>query len=449
MHVAFWFDFSCPYAYLASRRVEEICVTAGARLTLEPMLLGGVFRLTGAGDGPMASLPPPRALHNARDMGRWADRLGVPFAVPAAHPMRTVRALRTLLGLPAARWPAAMHALYAAYWQRGADLTDDRVIGDALAAAGLPAELIDHARATADDVARKDDLRRRTDRAVALGIFGAPAVVVDRGDGRPPVLLWGQDRLHWLEAVLAGWDPDAGAPPRTPPADGQRPAPPLPAPPVVDAWFDYSSPFAYLGASRIGQVAAAAGATVRWRPMLLGALFRAVGTPDVPLFAMPAAKRAYVSRELDRWARWWGVPFRFPSRFPLRTVTPLRLTLLAGPDAPALIARVFAAAWSEDRDISDPAVLRVLAADAGVDPTLVDRTGEPAVKQALVDATAAAAAAGVFGAPTWIVHAAGGPLLFWGQDRLDLVDAALRGWRPTREPADASAAVTAGAGGVA
>ena len=111
MHVEFWFDFSCPYAYLASQRVEEICTAAGVPLVLQPMLLGGVFRLTGAGDGPMATLSPPKATHNTRDMLRWADRLGVPLRIPAAHPMRTVRALRTLLGLPEARWPAAMHAL--------------------------------------------------------------------------------------------------------------------------------------------------------------------------------------------------------------------------------------------------------------------------------------------------------------------------------------------------
>lgn len=434
MHVEFWFDFSCPYAYLASRRVEEICRRAQVRLTLSPMLLGGVFRLTGAGDGPMATLSPPRALNNAHDMHRWADRLGVPLQIPGTHPMRTVRALRTLLGLPEARWSAAMHAIYAAYWQRGEDVTSDAVIAAALAGAGIPADEIARARAGADGDAARDELRRRTDQAVAHGIFGAPAMVVHRAAGAP-ILLWGQDRLHWLEAVLAGWSPDDGRPPIAPTADGRAPAAPLAAPPAVDFWFDYASPFAYLGATRIADLAAAAGATLRWRPMLLGALFKELGTPDVPLFQMPAAKRAYVSRELGRWASWWGVPFRFPSRFPMRTVAPLRLTMLAGDAAPALIARTFAAYWAEDRDISDPAVLRDLAVEVGLDPALVDRTGEPAVKQALIAATTAAREAGVFGAPTSIVHATGGPLRFWGQDRLELVDAALRGWRPPAEAA--------------
>ena len=114
MLVDFWFDFSCPYAYLASRRIEAIATSRGASVRFRPMLLGGVFRGIGAGDGPMATLSAAKADHNLRDMARWAERLDVPFAMPAAHPMRTVRALRILLGLAEARWPMAIHAIYAA-----------------------------------------------------------------------------------------------------------------------------------------------------------------------------------------------------------------------------------------------------------------------------------------------------------------------------------------------
>ena len=72
VHVEFWFDFSCPYAYLASVEIEATCRAAGAPLRLEPMLLGGVFRAIGAGDGPMPGLAPVRAAYNLRDMQRWA-----------------------------------------------------------------------------------------------------------------------------------------------------------------------------------------------------------------------------------------------------------------------------------------------------------------------------------------------------------------------------------------
>ena len=134
MQLELWFDISCPYAYLASRKAPAIAAAAGAELVYKPMLLGGVFKGIGAGAGPMATLGPAKAAHNQRDMQRWAQLLGAPLNIPAAHPMRTVRALRTLLALPAERWPAAIDALYAAYWQHGANIADDAAILAALAA---------------------------------------------------------------------------------------------------------------------------------------------------------------------------------------------------------------------------------------------------------------------------------------------------------------------------
>ncbi|MGH7634182.1 MAG: 2-hydroxychromene-2-carboxylate isomerase, partial [Gemmatimonadaceae bacterium] len=209
-----WFDFSCPYAYLASRKAPAIARAAGVELAFRPMLLGGVFRGIGAGDGPMATIGAAKAAHNYHDMHRWAEVFGVPFQLPAAHPMRTVRALRVLLALPHSRWPAAINALYAAYWQRAEDITRDDVIAAALRGAGTTEADIVTALQRADDPDIKDELRRRTDEAIALGIFGAPAWVVRCGAASGGnVLIWGQDRIAWVEAVLAGWDPDAGPPP--------------------------------------------------------------------------------------------------------------------------------------------------------------------------------------------------------------------------------------------
>ncbi|HMG54433.1 MAG TPA: DsbA family protein, partial [Kofleriaceae bacterium] len=69
-----WFDFSCPYAYLASRRARHL----GVEVDWRPMLLGGVFRGIGAGDGPMATISPQKLAHNVHDMHRWADIFGEP-----------------------------------------------------------------------------------------------------------------------------------------------------------------------------------------------------------------------------------------------------------------------------------------------------------------------------------------------------------------------------------
>lgn len=198
----------------------------------------------------------------------------------------------------------------------------------------------------------------------------------------------------------------------------------MPALRTVEVYFDYASPYAYLGTTQIERVAAEAGARLEWRPFLLGALFRAIGTPMVPLQAMPEPKRRYQAVELARWAAHWGVPYSFNTHFPLRTVDALRLTLLA-PEAAraALIHRVMRAAWAEDRDVGDRDVLVRCARDVGLDHALLDRTGE--AKEALIAATHEALAAGCPGAPCFVVRRGDERELFWGQDRLSFVQAAL------------------------
>jgi 2-hydroxychromene-2-carboxylate isomerase len=419
-----WFDFSCPYAYLASRRAPHIARAAGVELDYRPMLLGGVFRGIGAGDGPMATLGPAKAAHNYRDMHRWAELFGAPFQVPAAHPMRTVRALRTLLALPHSRWPAAIDAIYAAYWQRGEDVTRDDVIAAALRGAGVSDADITGALARADEM--KDELRARTDEAIALGIFGAPAWIIRR-EGHEPLLIWGQDRMPWLDVALA-WDP-ATPPPRPRPfGEGMQG---FASPSTLDVYCDVSSPFSYLGLTQLPALAKLTGVVPRLQPILLGGLFRDIGQVDVPLLSMPQPKQHYVELEMSRWAHWWGVPFDMPTKFPQRTVTAQRLILIAldrGFDAALRVANTLGRAlWAEQRDLEDDDTLRGLLSDAGMPREWVERTREPEVKTALAARTTQAKAAGVFGVPTWIVDE---QYLFWGQDRLELVMRALGGWRP-------------------
>ena len=418
-----WFDFSCPYAYLASRKAAQIARAGGTQVDWRPMLLGGVFRGIGAGDGPMATLGPVKAAHNARDMLRWAEVLGTPLRIPAAHPMRTVRALRTLLALPHSRWPAAIDALYCAYWQRGADITRDEAIAEALRGAGVSDADISAAFARADD--HKDELRRRTDEAIGKGVFGAPAWIAR------DILVWGQDRMPWVDAVLAGWNPDGDAAPPGGPrplGDGVQG---FSSPSTLDVYFDVASPFSYLGLTQLPALARLTGVTPRLHPILLGALFRDIGQVDVPMFAMPPAKTRYVGLEMTRWARWWGVPFQMPAKFPQRTVTAQRLCLFAaerGADTGIALANAIGRAmWAEGRDLEDEATLRSVLDALGLPASWIERTHDMAAKQALAANTARAKAAGVFGVPTWVVD---DRYLFWGQDRLELVMRALGGWRP-------------------
>lgn len=389
----FLYDFSCPYAYLASTQVRALAERTGAELVYEPFLLGGVFKVLGG--EPMARMAPARARMNGLDMHRWAEHWRVPLVMPPGHPNRTVLALRATLASDDV--PRASHALFEAYWVEGQDLSRPEVVERALTRAGFDgAALV----ARADE--RRAELFARTERAVELGVFGAPAFVVE-GE-----LYFGQDRLDQVERALGG----------TPPAPAPRARR---AGARVDFWFDFSSPFAYLASTAIEGVCARTGAELRFRPFLLGGLFKAIGTPDVPLFSFPAAKRRYFERDLQRAAAERGVTLRFPSGFPIRTVLPLRLVLVAGQDAGRLTHALYRAAWRDDRDIAAPEVLAAICAELGLDPALVERAGSEAAKRALRESTDEAVALGLCGAPSFVVDGQ----VYWGQDRLAFVERAL------------------------
>jgi 2-hydroxychromene-2-carboxylate isomerase len=410
-----FFDYTCPYAYLGFTRAHALAERMGVPLTLEPILLGGVFRAVGTDQNLFATLSPAKAAHNALDMARWAARFDVPLRMPPNHPMRSVNALRATLvtGVD----PAVVARFYRAYWDENRDIADRAVLASVLADAGHDAEAV---LARIDEPSVKDDLRARTDRAIARGVFGVPAWFVDTDH-----LYWGQDRIAFVEGVRASSrDDEHGASSRREPAE-------------LEAFWDFSSPFAYLGMTQAATVAARHGARLTSRPILLGGLFRSLGTPDVPLATWSEAKQRYTNTDLYRWAEYWGVPFKFPSRFPVHSLAAMR-TYLALPAAARGAYRdaTFRAYWADDRDISDPAVLADLArgAIAGVTAGGADaharaleqtmaRVTSDAVKAELRAATEEAARRGVFGVPTWIVDGE----LFWGQDRLELVEDRLAG----------------------
>ncbi len=191
----FWFDYSCPYAYLASTQVEALASRTGATLTWCPMLLGGVFRAVGTPQNLSEVLSKAKAAHNVRDMQRWADEFGVKLTMPKGHPFRTVEALRATLlsGIS----PKVVHGFFDAYWIRGEVPSERGVIERVLSDAGLDERFVEDVFRDLEKQDVKDDLRRRTDAAIAAGVFGAPAFVVGSD------LFWGQDRMHFVERALA------------------------------------------------------------------------------------------------------------------------------------------------------------------------------------------------------------------------------------------------------
>ncbi|HMJ53414.1 MAG TPA: 2-hydroxychromene-2-carboxylate isomerase [Polyangiaceae bacterium] len=190
----FWFDYSCPYAYLGSTQVEALARRTGATLTFCPMLLGGVFKAVDTPQNMMDVLSPSKARHNLNDMLRWAEVFGVPLSMPEGHPFRTVEALRATLVTRCD--PAVMHGFYRAYWIEGKRPSEPATMRAVLSAAGHDPDAV-LARVQDSDV--KDDLRRRTDEAIALGIFGAPTFIVDHRH-----LYWGQDRIDFVARALGG-----------------------------------------------------------------------------------------------------------------------------------------------------------------------------------------------------------------------------------------------------
>jgi 2-hydroxychromene-2-carboxylate isomerase len=189
---------------------------------------------------------------------------------------------------------------------------------------------------------------------------------------------------------------------------------------AIDFYFDFSSPYGFLASQKIEALAQKYGRAVDWHPVLLGVIFKE--TAMAPLTMIPL-KGDYSRRDFARSARFHGVEFRMPAKFPIATMAAARIVLwLKGRD-PALAARVakalYRAYFLDDVDISDPERAIAVAASAGVDANEA-RTAiaEPAVKDALRREVEQAIARGVFGSPYVIVD--GEP--FWGLDRFEQIE---------------------------
>lgn len=196
---------------------------------------------------------------------------------------------------------------------------------------------------------------------------------------------------------------------------------------TFDYYFDFSSPWTYLADTHVDAFAQAQDAIVVRKPFLLGGVFKALGGPVVPIQTFSDAKRRYQLVELHRWAETRGVRFAWPTRFPMRTLLPLRVACqldLSDQPAKDFCANVFRSYWADDQDISQPEVVGEQLAAAGLDAAaLLEGTQDPAIKQILISNTEEAVGRGVFGAPSFVV----GDDLFWGQDRFEHIAQALSG----------------------
>lgn len=192
---------------------------------------------------------------------------------------------------------------------------------------------------------------------------------------------------------------------------------------TIDFYWDFGSPASYLAHTQLPRIAREAGATLVSQPMLLGGVFQATGNRspvEVP------AKGRYTLLDFTRFVRRYGVPFVLNPHFPIHTLSLMRgavgLQMREDPRFDAYVDAVFRAIWVDGRPMGDPAEVAPVLAGIGIDAAEFGAlVADETVKEALKRRTQAAVERGVFGAPTMFVDGE----MFWGQDRLDWVAAAL------------------------
>jgi 2-hydroxychromene-2-carboxylate isomerase len=196
--IDFYFDYSSPYGYLASCRIEALAARHDREVIWHPILLGAVFKVTGG--QPLPTIP-LKGEYVRRDTLRCARHYGIPLKIPSKFPVATqapARATYWVWDRDPAQAKALAAALFRAYFVEDQDISSPEVTVQVAATVGLPGETL---RAVLQAPAVKERLRVETDAALARGVFGSPFFIVD---GEP---FWGVDRMDQLERWLetGGW----------------------------------------------------------------------------------------------------------------------------------------------------------------------------------------------------------------------------------------------------
>ena len=193
---------------------------------------------------------------------------------------------------------------------------------------------------------------------------------------------------------------------------------------TVDYYFSLISPWTYFGDARLKDIAARHDARIVYKPMNLGKVFPITG--GLPLAKRSQQRQAYRLAELARWSKHLNLPVNLhPEYFPCdesRAAGMVIATIGNGDDPGDFINVVLSAVWANERNIADDETLIELAARAGLDGgKLLAAVGREDISNEWDRLSVEAIERGVFGSPFYIVN----DEPFWGQDRLDMVDAAL------------------------
>jgi 2-hydroxychromene-2-carboxylate isomerase len=189
--------------------------------------------------------------------------------------------------------------------------------------------------------------------------------------------------------------------------------------------FDPAGPNAYLAWKALPAIIERTGATLVYRPVSLGGLFKLTGnSPPMVRYADAPAKWNYEQLEFQRFVAAHRIPFKMNPKFPINTTVLMRAAVASEEEGSLnrFVPAAMAAMWEDGRDLGDPATLTEVLNAASLDgAALVARAEEPEIKSGLLTRTQRAADRGAFGVPTFFV----GDEMFWGKERLAQVEAAL------------------------
>ena len=183
----FWFEFASSYSYPAAMRIEARASAVGVAVVWRPFLLGPIFQDQGWNDSPF-NIYPAKGRYMWRDLERLCEKYRIPFRRPGIFPQRSILAARLALAAANEPWlPNLVQSVFRANFAEAADISDASTLARILARLGQDTS---HWLGLAAEQAVKDALRRQTDEAAKMGIFGAPTFV-SGGE-----IFWGNDRLE-------------------------------------------------------------------------------------------------------------------------------------------------------------------------------------------------------------------------------------------------------------
>lgn len=193
----------------------------------------------------------------------------------------------------------------------------------------------------------------------------------------------------------------------------------------IDYYLSLRSPWAFLGADRLEQIALRHRVRIAVKPVDFGVIFPASG--GLPLPKRAPQRRAYRMMELKRWSAHLGIKMVFEPRYQSAPEGLAARFVVAseavGGDPLRLAHAILSAMWQQERNIADVGTLQAIATETGHHAaTLAAKAVDPEIQARYEALTEQALACGVFGAPSYVL--ADGEI-FWGQDRLDLLDRAL------------------------